>query len=93
MGNKILHSSLKTLTARVNTEGDGVPVVLFNPLSWARTDVTEAEAQFPSKLVPQGGVDVRDSEGTVLPSSVFSRDDTTHAVKIRFLAKSVPAMG
>ncbi len=92
-GNKILHSSLKTLAARVNTNGEGVPVVLFNPLSWARTDVTEAEAQFPSKFVPQGGIEVRDSAGTVLPSSVFSRDDTTHTVKIRFLAKSVPAMG
>jgi alpha-mannosidase len=92
-GNKILDRSLKTLTARVNTEGEGVPVVLFNPLSWARTDVTEAEAQFPSKFVPQSSVEVRDSAGTVLPSSVFSRDDTTHTVKIRFLAKSVPAMG
>ena len=92
-GNKILHRSLKTLTARVNTEGEGVPVVLFNPLSWVRTDVTEAEAQFPSKFAPQGGIEVRDSAGTVLPSSVFSRDDTTHTVKIRFLAQSVPAMG
>jgi alpha-mannosidase len=89
-GNKILDRSLKTLTARVNTEGEGVPVVLFNPLSWARTDVTEVEAQFPSKVVD---VEVRDSAGTVLPSSVFSRDDTTHTVKIGFLAMSVPAMG
>ena len=37
-GNKILSSSLETLTAHVNTEGEGVPVVLFNPLSWARTE-------------------------------------------------------
>jgi alpha-mannosidase len=92
-GNKILSGALKTLAARVSTEGEGVPVVLFNPLSWTRTDVTEAEAQFPSSLVPQAGVEVRDSDGTVLPSSVISRDDITHTVKIRFLAKSVPAMG
>jgi alpha-mannosidase len=92
-GNKILSSSLKTLAARINTEGEGVPVVLFNPLGWARTDVTEAEAQFPSSLAPQSGIEVRDSDGTVLSSSVLSRDDTTHTVKIRFLAKSVPGMG
>jgi alpha-mannosidase len=92
-GNKILSSALKTLAARINTEGEGVPVVLFNPLSWARTDVAEAEAQFPSSLAPQSGIEVRDSDGTILPSSVFTRDDTTHAVRIRFLAKSVPAMG
>jgi alpha-mannosidase len=92
-GNKILSTSLKTLAARINTEGEGVPVVLFNPLSWTRTDVTEAEAQFPSSIGPRSGVEVRDSAGAVLPSSVFSRDDTTHTLKIRFLAKSVPAMG
>jgi alpha-mannosidase len=92
-GNKILSSALETLTARINTEGEGVPVVLYNPLGWARTDVAEAEVQFPSSLAPQTGIEVRDSAGTVLPSSVFSRDDTTHTVKIRFLAKSVPAMG
>jgi alpha-mannosidase len=92
-GNKILEGSLKTLTARVNTEGEGVPVVLFNPLSWARTDVAEAEAQFPSALAPESAIEVRDSAGAVLASSVLSRDDTTHTVKIRFLARSVPAMG
>jgi alpha-mannosidase len=89
-GNKILSGSLKTLAARVNTEGEGVPVVLFNPLSWARTDVTEVEAQFASRVKE---VEVRDSAGTVLPSSVVSRDDTTHTLKIRFLARDVPAMG
>jgi alpha-mannosidase len=92
-GNKILSGSLKTLAARVNTEGEGVPVILFNPLSWARTDVTEVEAQFPSNIAPQAGIEVRDSSGAILPSSVISRDDATHMVKVRFVAKSVPAMG
>ena len=92
-GNKILTDSLKTLTARVNTEGEGVSVVLFNPLSWSRTDLTEVEAQFPSNLPPQSGIEVRDSSGSALPSSVISRDDSIHTVKIRFLAKNVPAMG
>ena len=89
-GNKILTHSLQALAARVNTEGAGIPVVVFNPLNWARTDVTEVEAQFPSKVT---GVEVRDSAGSVLPSSAISRDNTTHGVKVRFLAKSVPAMG
>jgi alpha-mannosidase len=91
--NKILSSSLTNLATRVNTEGEGVPVMLFNPLSWARTDVTEVEAQFPSNIAPQAGIEVRDSSGAILPSSVISRDDATHTVKVRFVAKSVPAMG
>jgi alpha-mannosidase len=92
-GNKILSGSIQTLAARVNTEGEGVPVVLFNSLSWTRTDVAEAEAQFPSPPAPQGGVEVRDASGAVLPSAVVSRNNATHSVKVRFLAKSVPAMG
>jgi len=92
-GNKILSSSLMDLATRVNTEGEGVPVVLFNPLSWARTDVTEVEVQFPSNIAPQAGIEVRDSSGAILPSSVISRDDATHTAKVRFVAKSVPAMG
>ena len=89
-GNKILSNSLATLAARVDTQGSGVPVVIFNSLSWTRTDAAEAEAQFPSRV---GDVEVRDSAGTVMPSSVVSRDDTTHTFKVRFLARSVPAMG
>jgi alpha-mannosidase len=92
-GNRILSDSLKALAARVNTEGEGVPVILFNPLNWRRTDVTEVEAQFASELAPQGGFEVHDSSGAALPSSLISRDDSTHTVKIRFVAKDVPAMG
>jgi alpha-mannosidase len=89
-GHQILSQSLDTLVARVNTQGAGVPVVLFNPLSWTRTGITEVEAQFPSKV---GDFLVRDTTGAVLPSAVISRDETTHTLKIRLLAKSVPAMG
>ena len=51
-GDKILSDSLKTLAARVNTEGEGVPVILFNPLSWRRTDVTEARSAVPFRACP-----------------------------------------
>ena len=89
-GHKVLSNSLGTLVARINTQGAGVPVVLFNPLSWTRTGITEVEAQFPAKV---GDVVVRDASGAVLPSAVVSRDEVTHTLKIRLLAKSVPALG
>lgn len=89
-GEKNLASSLHSLAARVNTQGEGVPVVVFNPLSWVRTDVTEVQAQFPSAV---SEIEVRDAAGAVMPSSVFARDEATNTVKVRFLAKSVPAMG
>jgi len=89
-GHKILAHSLDTLAARINTQGAGVPVVIFNPLSWTRTSITEVKAQFPSEVAD---VVVRDASGAVLPSAIISRDDITHTVKVRLLAKNVPGMG
>ena len=89
-GHKILSQSLGTLVARIDTHGAGVPVVLFNPLSWTRTGIAEVEAQFAAKV---GDVVVRDASGQLLPSAIVARNEITHELKIRLLARSVPAMG
>ncbi len=86
----ILEAATKTLAARIDTRGPGIPVVVFNPLSWQRTDVAEAQVQFPARTEY---VEVRDPEGHAVPSAVVSRDDSTSTVKVRFLARSVPSTG
>jgi alpha-mannosidase len=86
----ILKDALKNLAVRVDTRGPGIPVVVFNPLSWSRTDVTEAEVQLPRRAAH---VEVRDSDGHAVPSAVVSDNDATGTVKVRFLARSVPATG
>jgi alpha-mannosidase len=86
----ILLGATKSLAARVDTRGPGMPVVVFNSLSWERTDVAEAEVQFPARA---GNVEVRDPDGQAVPSAVVSRDDSTSTVKVRFLARSVPSTG
>ena len=86
----ILDGAMKTLVARVDTRGPGTPVVVFNPLSWQRTDVAEAQAQFPGNAEY---VEVRDAAGHVVPSAVVSRDPSANIVKVRFLARSVPSTG
>lgn len=86
----VLYGSVRLLAERVDTRGEGVPVAVFNSLSWERTDVTEAEVQFPGAIEE---IEVRDPAGTVVPSSVISRDDTVHTVKVRFLARAVSAFG
>jgi alpha-mannosidase len=85
-----LHASLDRIAARVNTQGAGVPVVVFNSLSWERNDVVEVGVQFPG---PVAHVEVQDPEGRVIPSAEVSRNDSTHTVKVRFLARAVPAIG
>ena len=86
----ILSGAMDTLAARIDTRGEGVPVVVFNPLSWVRTDVAEAEVQLPRRAAH---VEVQDPEGHVVPSAVLSSEDATSTVKVLFLARSVPSTG
>ncbi len=86
----VLRGSLERQAARADTRGTGQAVVVFNPLSWDRTDVTEVEVQFPG---PVAGIEVADPAGDPVPSAVIARDDATHAVNVRFLARGVPAIG
>src|SRR5260370_36136938 len=49
---EITNGALDALLAHVNTQGgnargDGVPVVVFNSLSWPRAEVIEAQVQLP----------------------------------------------
>src|SRR5437899_4474725 len=45
MAHEVSRRSLREIAAHVNTQGDGVPVMIFNSLSWPRTEVIEVEAQ------------------------------------------------
>jgi alpha-mannosidase len=88
-GREIINDSLVELVAHINTLGNGVPVVVFNSLSWPRSDVVEIEAQLakPSKYV-----EVVDSTGKVLNSQLLAIDAKTHRARLLVQAE-VPALG
>ncbi|HEX3471202.1 MAG TPA: glycoside hydrolase family 38 C-terminal domain-containing protein [Silvibacterium sp.] len=46
----VLKSATEGISAALNTEGQGVPVVVFNPLNIARQDVVEAKVDFPDGM-------------------------------------------
>lgn len=83
------------LAARVDTRGEGTPIVVFNPLAWARSDVAEVELGFTTGGV--GGVEVVDDRGQVRPSQVVSSTPFPEgglcAAKVAFVAADVPSMG
>jgi alpha-mannosidase len=89
-GNKVLRNAQQEIAARVDTRGVGVPVIVFNPLSWTRTDPVEVRVQFPE---PVSAVEVHDASGRVLVSDVVARDDTTHTIVPRTVAENIPAFG
>jgi alpha-mannosidase len=88
-GNAILGGSLKEIAARINTRGPGVPVVVFNSLSWPRREVTEITVQLPA---PTRRVEVVDASGKLVPSQLLSMDAETNRALL-LVQVSVPSLG
>jgi len=84
----VIHDGLTDLASRVNSPG--VSVLVFNPLSWTRTDQIDVEAQFPG---PVRGVTAVDPDGKPVLTHVLSVDSQTNRVKLRILAENIPATG
>ncbi len=85
----ITNGALDEILAHVNTQGDGVPVVVFNSLSWPRTEVIEMEVQLPN---PAKQIEVVDGAGARVESELLAMDSTTN--RARLLVKAdTPAVG
>ena len=81
--------ALGDITARINTQGTGAPVIVFNSLSWPQTEVIETEAQLPA---PAKQIEVVDAAGKPVQAQLLSIDPQTHRVHFLLLA-STPAFG
>ncbi len=84
----IIESGLSDIASRVKS--DGVSVLVFNPLSWMRTEEVELEAQFASGVEH---VEAVGPDGKPMRVEVLSNDPLTNRVKLRLLAKDIPATG
>jgi alpha-mannosidase len=88
-GAEIIDGSFREIASHVNTQGNGVPVLVFNSLSWPRQEVIEMEAQLPA---PAGQISVVDSAGKAAEFQLLSIDKETHRARFLLLSKT-PALG
>ncbi len=86
---QVLDNSLHDLASRIDLPAPR-SVVVFNSLSWPRTDVVETELETP---LPAASVEVRGPEGRPMLAEVVERIPGSARVKIRFVAENVPALG
>ncbi len=89
---KLLKSKLNKFASSVAVDRKkGIPVVVFNPLNWKRTEAVEVSVNTLSlkKLA------VADAEGEEMLSQVAGRENSTknEQVKLVFLAKDIPPLG
>ena len=86
---EVTMGSLREIAAHVDTQGEGVPVMIFNSLSWPRTEVTEVAVQLPAQT---DQIQVVDSTGKPAESQLLSLDRETHRARFLLLS-STPSLG
>jgi alpha-mannosidase len=86
---EITDGALDEILAHVNTQGGGVPVVVFNSLSWPRTEVIEAQVQLPDQARQ---VEVVDARGQRVEHQLLAMDSATNRARLLILADT-PATG
>ncbi len=79
----VLNHATEAVSAALNTEGKGVPLVVFNPLNIAREDPVEASVSFPGGM-PKA-VRVTGPDGKEVPAQISNG-------KVIFVAKT-PSVG
>ena len=84
---QVSQGALGDITARINTQGTGVPVIVFNSLSWPQTEVIEAEAQLPA---PAKQIEVVDAAGRPAQAQLLSIDPQTHRARFLLSANTPP---
>lgn len=72
------------------TAAGSVPLLVFNPMAWMRTDVVRARLQMPKA---SNGVVVRDVQGREVEMQVLGRTAATRTYDLLLRVSDVPSMG
>ena len=95
LAGEMIDAGWETLAARIDTRGEGVPIVVFNPLGWPRTDVVEVEVGFGERGVLD--MSLADPAGKRAGLQILQadrdRDSGITRARILFVARDVPALG
>jgi alpha-mannosidase len=89
-----VQARLHDVSATIDTEGQGIPIAVFNMLGWPRTEVAVANVGFSDAKVM--GVELVGPDGAVpvqLLDSDHNTDGSLLRARIAFVARDVPAMG
>jgi len=91
-GNRALDFSLENLGLQLDTRGEGVPLVVYNPQSFDRSDLVTAEVSafsLPARMVAVHGEEKMPIQILKTPAKSGAREIAT----VGFVAQHVPQMG
>ncbi len=95
ISNTILRKSLEFITNKAHTSGKGTPIIVFNSLSWIRTDTAEVDFSFIDPHIKEFALE--DHTGRLVPFQILKQerypDNSIKHATIKFIARDVPAVG
>ena len=91
LSDQILGGVGSAMASRASGASDGqIPIIVFNPLSWLRTDPVEFQFRAPSGWT---NLSLRDSAGRDVPYEVLEGPGKEGTTRLLFLAQDVPSVG
>jgi alpha-mannosidase len=95
IANDEVESRLRSAAEAIDTQGEGVPLVVWNTLGWARTDLAIAQVGISEAGVLDLGLAGPDGQAVpiqILRSERSGRGDLLRA-NVAFVARDIPALG
>jgi len=89
-----VQARLQSFISRIDTRGEGIPLVVFNTMSWTRTDLAVANVGLTDDDIT--ALQLVGPDGQVLPFQILESEQNGGGllrVKIAFVAREVPPLG
>lgn len=95
LAEELVQERLQAVVEQIDTRGAGIPVVVVNPLGWARTDLATVRVSFIAAGVH--GVTLVAADGQTVPCQLldaeYDDDGSLLHAQIAFIAADIPALG
>jgi alpha-mannosidase len=95
LADELIETHLGSILARIDTRGEGIPLVVFNTLGWPRTDVAHGDVGFAQSGVKD--FELSNPAGQIIPAQLLEveryADNGLKRVKFAFVARDIPALG
>jgi len=91
----IVHTSMQNIASRIRFSGESIPVVVFNTLSWERTDLVKFTLDVEGN--DENSFRLVDQDGTEIPYQLINdheiKGNRDEVISFLFVAEKVPSLG
>ncbi|QNI37464.1 alpha-mannosidase [Edaphobacter albus] len=92
IANEATGDALRELNSHINTAAQpGIPIVIWNPLSWDRSGIVTASVQMPQPT--PNGISVLGADNQPVLMQVLSKDEATNTYHLLLQPRNVPSVG